>query len=194
MAAGHHFAAAGYAGTRLEDVGGDVGIGRSAVLYHFKDKKHLYRAVLDDLFGGLFEAQRTSILTKGSLTDRLEAMVCNFVDFMGRHPTAARLAMRELVSIDSEVREEFETQTRPFLELIEVMFAEGESSGEFHPVCSDSYHFLSIIAGSTLFYIVALPSLVDDLPYNPLSREQLDAHQSDLLEITRRLLGIRSTR
>ena len=37
-------------GQILEAAGQDVGIGRSAVLYHFKDKKLLYRAVLDDLF------------------------------------------------------------------------------------------------------------------------------------------------
>lgn len=193
-AAGRRFAAGGYAGTRLEDVGQDVGIGRSAVLYHFKDKKLLYRAVLDDLFGGLLEVLQVSLFAEGALVDRLEEAVCEFVDFMGRHPTAARLAMRELIDLDSEIREEFHLRVRPFLALLEMIFEEGERSGVFHPVCSDPYHFLSTIAGSTLFYVAALPTLVGDLPYDRLSREQLDAHQRDLLEITRCLLGIRGSR
>ena len=43
----------------LDDVGQVVGIGRSAVLYHFKDKQLLYRAVLDEHFGGLLAALRS---------------------------------------------------------------------------------------------------------------------------------------
>ncbi len=150
--------------------------------------------MLDDLFDGLLEVERASLLAEGPLADRLEDAVCAFVEFMGRHPTAARLAMRELVHLDPEIREEFHARVRPFLVLLEMIFTEGESTAAFHPVCSDSYHFLSTIAGSTLFYVAALPSLVGDLPYDRLSREQLDAHKRDLLEITRRLLGIRGPR
>ena len=39
VAAARHFAERGFAAARLEDVAGEVGIGRSAVLYHFKDKR-----------------------------------------------------------------------------------------------------------------------------------------------------------
>jgi AcrR family transcriptional regulator len=164
------------------------------VLYHFKDKKLLYRAVLDDLFGGLLEVQRAYLMANGSLADRLEDAVCAFVDFMGEHPTAARLAMRELIYLDPEIREEFHATVRPYLVLLEMIFAEGEGAGVFRPVRSDPYHFLSTIAGSTLFYVAALPTLVDEMPYDRLSEEQLDAHKRDLLEITRRLLGIRRPR
>lgn len=193
-AAGRRFAAAGYAATRLEDVGREVGIGRSAVLYHFKDKKLLYRAVLDDLFAELLEIERSALLAKGSLADRLDDAICVFVDFMGRHPTAARLAMRELISLDPEIREEFQARMRPFLALLEMIFEEGGRSGTFRSVRSDLYHFLSTIAGSTLFYVAALPTLVGELPYDRLSSEQLDVHKRDLMEITRALLGIRSPR
>ena len=193
-AAGLHFAGKGYAGTRLEDVGQDVGIGRSAVLYHFKDKKLLYRAVLDDLFGGLLEVLRASLMAKGSLAERLEDAVSGFVDFMGRHPTTARLAMRELIDLDPEIREEFQAMARPYIDSLERIFAEGERSGAFRPLRSDPYHFMSTIAGSTLFYVAALPTLVEDLPYDRLSTEELNAHKRDLLDITRRLLGIRVPR
>lgn len=193
-AAGLRFAAVGYAGTRLEDVGQDVGIGRSAVLYHFKDKRTLYRAVLDDFFGGLLEVQRSLLMAKGSLASRIDAAVAEFVDFMGRRPTAARLAMRELIDLDPEIREEFHARVKPYLEMLELIFKEGEGSGVFRPMRSDPYHFLSTILGSTLFYIAALPGLIDELPYDPLALEQLDAHKRDLNEITHRLLGIRGPR
>ena len=193
-AAAQRFAERGFAEARLEDVGEDVGIGRSAVLYHFKDKRLLYRAVLDELFGGLLVELRSELTAAGTLADRLEASVRGFVDYMGRHPTAARLAVRESVNPDSNIRAEIQAQARPFLRLLEMIFEEGERSGVFRPLRSDPLHFVSTIAGSTLFYVAALPTFVGDLPYDPLSEEQLDAHKRDVLDITRRLLGIRGPR
>ena len=74
-AAALHFAESGYDATRLDDVGRVVGIGRSAVLYHFKDKQLLYRAVLDEHFGGLLAALRSPLMRAGTLADRIEAAV-----------------------------------------------------------------------------------------------------------------------
>jgi AcrR family transcriptional regulator len=44
------FAATGFYPTRLEDIAEDVGITRTAVIYHFQDKETLYNAVLEKLF------------------------------------------------------------------------------------------------------------------------------------------------
>lgn len=194
VAAGLRFAGAGYGATRLEDVGQDVGIGRSAVLYHFKDKKQLYHAVLDDLFGDLLRIERACLEAEGSLADRLEDAVCQFVDYMGTRPTAARLATREMVNLDPDVREEVQRRVRPYLALLEKIFEEGERTGAFRPVRSDPFHFVSSMIGSTLFYIAALPTLIRDLPYDPLCAEQLELHKRDLIETARRLLGIRALR
>jgi AcrR family transcriptional regulator len=193
-AAALRFAERGFADTRLEDVGEDVGIGRSAVLYHFKDKRLLYRAVLDVLFGGLLVELRSALTAAGTLAERLEASVRAFVDYMGQHPTTARLAVRESVNPDPEIREEIQAQARPFLILLEMIFEEGERSGVFRPRRSDPLHFVSTVAGATLFYVAALPTFVAELPYDLLSEEQLEAHKRDVLDITRRLLGIRGPR
>ncbi len=190
-AAALRFAESGFSETRLEDVGKDVGIGRSAVLYHFKDKQLLYRAGLDELFGGLLAVLRSSHMAGGTLADRLEDGVCAFVDYMGQHPTAARLALRESINPVPEIREEIQAQARPFLGLLEMIFEEGEHSGVFRPLRSDPLHFVSTVAGSALFYVAALPNFVGELPYDLLCDEQLKAHKRDVLDITRRLLGIR---
>jgi len=192
--AARHFAESGFDATRLDDIGRAVGIGRSAVLYHFKDKQLLYRAVLDEMFGGLLAALRSPLMGVGTLTDRLEAAVKSFVDYMGRHPTAAQLALRESIQSDPKLREEIQAQAQPFLSLLEMIFEEGERSGVFRPLRSDPLHFVSTVVGSTLFYVAALPTFVRDLPYDLLSEDQLEAHKRDVLDITRRLLGIRGPR
>jgi len=193
-AAALRFAERGYSETRLEEIGQDVEIGRSAVLYHFKDKQLLYRAVLDDLFGELLGAMRSSLTAAGTLAERIETAVSAFVDYMGLHPTAARLAVRESLNSDSESRQELQQQARPFLSLLEMIFEEGERSGVLRPLRSDPLHVGSIVAGSTLFYVASLPAFVGELPYDLLCDEQLEAHKRDVLDITRRLLGIRGPR
>ncbi len=193
-AAAERFSTHGFSATRLEDVGEDVGIGRSAVLYHFKDKQQLYAAVLDRLFGDLLDELRAALRVDGSFADRLESAVSAFVDYMGRYPSAARIAVRESVNPDVSIRQEIQAQSSPFLTLLEMIFEEGERSGVFRPLRSDPLHFVSTVAGATLFYVAALPTVVGELPYDLLSKEQLEAHKRDVLDITRRLLGIRGPR
>jgi hypothetical protein len=113
---------------------------------------------------------------------------------MARHPVAARLALRESVNSNPKIRAEIDAQSRPFLMLLDMLFEEGERSGVFKPLLSDPLHFVSTVVGSTLFYVAALPTFVGNLPYDPLSEEQLEAHKRDVLDITRRLLGIRGPR
>src|SRR5262245_27387573 len=114
-AAAKRFSELGFAAARLEDVGEDVGIGRSAILYHYKDKRLLYRAVLDTVFGELLDRLRAPLLGRGPLGERLEAAVRVFVAFVGRHPDAARLAIRECVDPDPETRAEIQAVAEPFL-------------------------------------------------------------------------------
>ena len=130
----------------------------------------------------------------GTLADRIEAAVSAFVDYMGHHPVVARLALRESMSSDSKIREEIRAQSQPFLSLLDMIFEEGERSGIFRPLRSDPLHFVSTVAGSTLFYVAALPTFVGELPYDLLCEEQLEEHKRDVLDITRRLLGIRGPR
>ncbi len=193
-AAAARFSDLGFAATRLEDVGGEVGIGRSAILYHYKDKRLLYRAVLDAVFGELHDALRAPLEGRGPLGERLEAAVRAFVHFMARHPIAARLALRECVNPDPESRAEIQAVTRPFLALLAATFEEGARTGAFRPGHPDRLHFASAVAGATLFYVAALPTVVGELPYDPLAPEPIAAHERDVLEITRRLLGTRGPR
>jgi TetR/AcrR family transcriptional regulator len=193
-AAAERFALYGYDETRLEDVGQDVGIGRSAVLYHFKDKQQLHRAVLDDVFGELLDRLRAALVGTGSLADRVERAVGGFVDHLGRHPTAARIGMREAVVADPALREEVQRQARPFLALLEMIFEEGERTGVFRPLRCDPLRFVSTIAGATLFYVAALPTVMAEMPYDPLSDDALGAHRRDMIDAARRMLGIRGPR
>jgi AcrR family transcriptional regulator len=190
QAAELRFAELGFGDTRLEDVGEDVGIGRSAILYHFKDKQQLYLAVLDDLFGGLLGELRAELTRDAPLPERLEAAVSIWVDYVGRRSAAARIILRESANASVQIRAQLRAQAEPFLQLLTRIFEEGKRSGVFLPIRSDPFHLVSAVLGATVFHVAALPALVGDLPYDPLAPEELESHKQDVLKITRRLLGI----
>jgi hypothetical protein len=44
--------------------------------------------------------------------------------------------------------------------------------------------------GSTVFFVAAMPTLLPELPFDPLSPERMEEHRQDVLRIARRLLGL----
>ena len=62
------FAERGYAGARMDDVAAEVGIKRASMVYYFRDKRSLYVALLDDLYGELGERYRRMVAGSDSPT------------------------------------------------------------------------------------------------------------------------------
>lgn len=188
-AAEGHFARHGFAQTRLADVGADAGVGRSVVLYHFGDKRALYRTVLDEVFAPLLSTLRRALAGSGSLLERLENAVGELVDYVACRPAAARIALLEAATPDPELRREIQSRAAPFLELFAMVLEEGVRAKEIDPIGSNPFHFLSAIGGAIIFYVAALPTFVADLPDDHLAPEHVQALKRDVLAIARRLLG-----
>jgi AcrR family transcriptional regulator len=186
QAAEHRFASSGFEKTRLEDVAEDIGMVGSAILYHFADKRELYRAVLDDLGEDLLSAVDESISGAGPAGERLEALVRAAVRVVASRPAFASISLREAVSDDPD----FQQRTTPLLIKIIDLFEEGSRTGDVRPVGTDPYHFFSAVAGTVLFYVAALPRFAPDLPDDHLSEERIEALERDAVAITRRLLGL----
>ena len=189
-AAERRIAELGYDATRLEDVASDVGLGRSGLLYHFPDKRQLYRAVLHDLFGDEVDRLQRALAGSGSLPQRIERSIDVAIDFLVERPAAARIALREASATDPAIRAEVRRQAGPVFKLLQLIFEEGERSGELHPVDTDPYFFLSAVAGTLIFYLAALPTFFERLPFDPLAPEQIQRLKLNVLKIVGRLLGM----
>ena len=90
------FAERGFDATRLEDIAERVGIRRASIVYHFRDKRELYDAVLTDVFGGLYQLLSEVLGGPEPLPERIEAGVSAWVDYVGGRPTIARFILREV--------------------------------------------------------------------------------------------------
>jgi AcrR family transcriptional regulator len=184
-AAERRFAAMGFEKTRLDDVAEDVGLVGSAILYHFKDKRELYRAVRAELFHEVREAVREASTSDAPMGERLEAVVRATVRSVAARPAAASIALREAVSHDPDLLE----RASPVLLQVRALFEEGVAKGEIHPEREDPYHLISAVLGSVLFYTAALPRYFPDLPPDHLASEQMQALERDVVAMTSRLLG-----
>jgi TetR/AcrR family transcriptional regulator len=181
------FAERGFDATRLEDIAERVGIRRASIVYYFKDKRELYDAVLAEVVGGLYE-----VLSRDApLSERIDAGISAWVDYVGSRPTIARIILREVANSSPEKRADVLEHTKPFAALIlkEIYGRpdfEEETLSNAHPV-----HVASTVAGATVFFVAAMPSLFPDLRIDPTSPEHIAAHKEQLLRIVRHLLGTR---
>jgi TetR/AcrR family transcriptional regulator len=188
------FAERGFAATRLEDVAERVGIRRASIVYYFKDKRELYDAVLEDVFAGLERRIESALSSLDPLPARVEAGVSAWVDYVGARPTTARLLLREVADGSPDRDSALRRFTRPYFELIRKQVIErrdraGDALQDVDPVL-----VASTIAGTTMFFVAAMPTLVPELGLHPTQPESLAAHREQLLGVVRRLLGTQPKR
>lgn len=189
-AAESRFAEQGFDATRLEDVAEEVGIRRASIVYYFRDKRALYDEVLSEVFGGFLERIRRALGTPGSPEERIEAAVGSWVDFVGERPALARLLLREIADARRNGTDTLRELMRPFVDLIQELREEVRE----HPLrtarVTEPVHLASTIAGATVFFVVAIPTLLPELGIDPLDPKRLEMHRREVLGIARRLLGI----
>lgn len=181
------FAEKGYAAARLDDVARRVGIRRASMVYYFRDKRELHDAVLDDIFGELLDRYRNALSAPVPLPARIEAVIDAWVRYVAERPAVARLLLWASADNSQEQSAVATAQTEAVLSALVSAIEQGQREGCFHPI--DPLHFIFTIVGATVFFVAAIPHIVRNLPFDPLSPEQLEAHHNELLEISRRLLG-----
>lgn len=180
------FAAAGFEKTRLDDVADDIGMVGSAILYHYPDKRELYRAVLEDLTGDLLGAIEEAIDRPAPPRERLVELVRAAARKIAARPTIATIALREAVSEDQELTD----RTGLILERIIDLFEEGARSGEIRPVHAEPYLFFTSIAGAILYTVASLPAMLEEHPDAPRADDAADRLERDAVAMAGRLLGL----
>ena len=183
------FAERGFAETRLEDVAAAVGIRRASIVYYFADKPALYDAVLADVFGGLLARIEPVLQGAGTLAERAITAVSTWIDYVAERPSTARILLREVA--DGRVGREppLVRHTRAFYELIARVLEASANDPSETPSQVDAVHLASLVTGSTVFFVAAMPALLPAEGFEPLQRERLEGHRNEVLGIVRRLLG-----
>lgn len=182
------FAQKGFAAARLEDVAQRVGIKRASIVYYFRDKRELYDAVLDSLFGELAERYRAVLSASAPIAERMEALINEWISYATARRAVAPIMLREAAEALPGEQAVLVPHIPGAVQATVEAITEGQRQGLFRPI--DPIHFIFAVVGTTVFFLSATPTLIPDWPYDPFSPEQVAALRSEVLGITRRLLGI----
>jgi AcrR family transcriptional regulator len=190
-AAEESFSRAGFERTRLEDVARAVGVRRGAIFHYFRGKRELYEAVLYRLAESLMLKLREALAERESLPDQIETALLTWIDFAAERPAFGRLVLRIAADASDADRPAVERFAGPFLTLLEQTIERGEREGILKPITREPLQLASTIAGSTVFFLAAMPALIPtDREFDPHSPESFEAYRRDALLIARRLAGI----
>ena len=188
------FAERGFAATRLEDIAERVGIRRASIVYYYRDKRELYDAMIERVLVDLYAALAQGLSQGADLSQRIEAGISAWVDFVGARPSLARIVLREAADADPDRGNALLEHSQRFHRLVaeQILTHPDFEQTRFHPI--DPVHLASTVVGATVFLVAAMPALMPKLPFDVLSPEHLEAHKNELLRIVRRLLGTRGPR
>ena len=87
----------GFEGVSIRDLENEADVQRGLLVYHFKDKESLWKAMADRTFNLLADAlaPRLEVLADISPRERVSAIVRFYVRFSSRHPEFPRLLSQE---------------------------------------------------------------------------------------------------
>ena len=185
------FARHGYAGTRLDQIAGELGLTRQAVLFYFKDKSSLYEATMAELFKVREHPQemrgRDSFDDLGEYVDYL---VSDAVGYYLEHPEFARMLMRFLMA-QGPASAEPHPAASAMVDRWQGVVREGSRSGQTRKVPASN---LVALIGGTLSYYILLPDGARSgstlMKYDPYGSSNIRHMTHNLQRAVRGMLGL----
>jgi AcrR family transcriptional regulator len=181
-AAENHFAEQGLAGARTDEIAAAAHANKAMLYYYFGDKRHLHRAVIENLLRQLRVLFDELANSKSSPHRSLENLLLGYMDFLATHPNYPRLLQRQAM----ESSRGFEWISReflgPFQESLNKTIEAGVAAREFRKV--DARNAVFSILGMTIFYFVAarrFPQLFDGDAIAPKALAERKKAMLDLL-------------
>src|SRR5260370_12842128 len=96
-AAVREFAQEGVAGARIDAIARSAKVNKALLYYYFEDKEALYRAVLDQVFGGVRAAIHNALAQELSPRERLASYVCAHFDYIAANPLYPRIVQAQFL-------------------------------------------------------------------------------------------------
>lgn len=156
------FAAAGFDGTSTRQIAHDAGVAQSLLLYHFKSKDAIWRAVMDSIFGfaDRLTSEQTDLATL-SLEDQLTFGISAFVELCAEDPDLHRLMTLEGRTESDRLTWLVETHLRRFFEPTRDLIVEGQKAGSVRPGDPTMLYYSIIAIAGTMFSFQPEMTLLD---------------------------------
>ena len=126
------FAEAGYAGASMGLIAERVGLRKSSLFHHFGSKEQLYLEVMEGLLAEL-GALLPAAMSRTTFPERLDCLSELVSGYLGAHPHAARLLVRELVGHGAVLPEGIRDSVTAVLQATAAFIEQGMEEGAIPP-------------------------------------------------------------
>ncbi len=188
QAAADEFVKHGYKGTSVQAIADRVNLPKANILYYFKSKTGLYKALLQDILTLWNEG-----FSESAIDSSPQAVLRNYIvgkmRYSRTHPQESKIFAQEIIQGAPVIRDEIQFPV--------VNWAAGKASvinawveqGLIRPV--DPLHLLFLIWGSTQFY-ADFDTEIQLIKGAPMSEEEFEQAQQFLVDMILRGLAVTS--
>jgi len=178
------FAAHGFAGVSVRDIGKAASLSNAALLHYYPSKEKLYRAVLDRVAADMEQAVAPALRSQAQPVARFEALFEAFADWLQSKPDRARLVMRELTENVERVATARHFVMTRLIDGMSQIVLDGQRAGVFRRC--DAPVFIFHMIGSLSYFANGLPTIAGIVGRKPDALWQ--AHRRQTLAHLRRAL------
>jgi TetR/AcrR family transcriptional regulator len=180
------FATQGVAGARTAAIAEAAGVNKALLYYYFKDKRSLYSAALEAVFGGLVEELMPMLASALPPGEKLLRFARAHFEYLIAHPNYPRLIQQELSRAGNRGAEPGDFHAISAAHFIPLhraglrVIAEGVAAGELRPV--EGANALSAVVGMNVFYFISTPIMRAVRGTDPFSPRARRAHVASVLD------------
>jgi TetR/AcrR family transcriptional regulator len=183
-AAVREFAQEGVAGARTETIAHSAGVNKALLYYYFKDKEALYRAVLEQVFGGVRAAIHDALTQDRPPREKLAGYVHSHFDYVASHPLYPPIVQAEFLRAGhgdpSRLERLVKHYFRPVFQDLSALLKQGVESGDFRRV--DPQHFIPSMISVIVFYFNTAPVMRIMTGGDPMSAARLAERRAAVLD------------
>jgi len=183
-AAVREFAEEGVAGARTDAIARSAGVNKALLYYYFKDKEAIYRAVLDQVFGGVRAAIHKALSQTLPPREKLASYVCAHFDYIASNPLYPRIVQAEFLGAGhgdpSRLQRLAKQYFRPVFQDLSGLLNEGAQSGDFRRV--DPLHFIPSMISVVVSYFNTAPVIKIMTAGDPMSPARLAERRAAVLD------------
>ncbi|MBU6167062.1 MAG: TetR/AcrR family transcriptional regulator [Alphaproteobacteria bacterium] len=149
------FAAKGLAGARIDEIAEKTRSSKRMIYYYFGSKEELYRAVLEQNYAGIREAEGDRHFEDLPAIDALRAHVEHTLDYHIAHPEFVRMVMNENIHRAEHLAGVYgiRERNRRVIASMQAIIDKGLAEGSFRPGLDPLELHLQI--SSLCFYVVS---------------------------------------
>jgi TetR/AcrR family transcriptional regulator len=183
-AAVREFAEEGGAGARTDAIARSAGVNKALLYYYFKVKEAIYRAVLDQVFGGVRAAIQKALSQTLPPREKLASYVCAHFDYIASNPLYPRIVQAEFLGAGhgdpSRLQRLAKQYFRPVFQDLSGLLNEGAQSGDFRRV--DPLHFIPSMISVIVSYFNTAPVIKIMTAGDPMSPARLAQRRAAVLD------------